>query len=254
MIVQCCLITVLLVVLITSLIIAVRSNRSAPVYAPPIPKIIFLTYKTREAVPQAKIDALQRLNPAHAIRVYGDAECRAFLKTEWSDAHAEFFDSIPDGPIKADFWRACAIFTYGGGYLDLDVDLLMPLDAFIQPGVSLCTSGSLHRNRVNPILLAATPGSPILDECIRTMLSMRTQPYTYWGYSICPHMYNALTNFIFNFKNKRDKCGVHIARNDSLVQMLRESSDQNHTFWKQHTVMRNHTPEVYDNNTHTLRS
>ncbi len=105
------------------------------------------------------IENLKHLNPNYTINVYGDAECVDFFKTYFSQEYVDFFQNkIKHGPIKADFWRACVIYVFGGVYLDVDVRLEKSLDEIIADNVTFCTSGSRNSHHVNPIILAATEG------------------------------------------------------------------------------------------------
>ena len=65
---------------------------------------------------------------------------------------------------KADFWRYAALYCYGGGYLDCDMqpldvslnDVVLPVDA------TLITCIGAHSAEVFNSFLAARPGSPAL--------------------------------------------------------------------------------------------
>ena len=212
-----------------------------------VPRIIYLTYKTIDALPSQVIARLKAMNPGYAVRVYGDAECAAFLRDEWSAEHAEMFRGIKDGPIKADFWRACIICSRGGVYLDADLRLEMPLDEFLDASADLCTCTSSHRGHMNPILLAAPPGCPILRSCVDRMFSMRNSPYSYWGYSICPHLADAIDEYLPRV-SKRKQSGIYTMA-DTRVQLLREEPYKQqataHTTWASKVVLRNHNDE-YD--------
>ena len=209
-----------------------------------IPKVIYITYKTVDAIPVRVIDKLQRMNPAYTIRTFGNSECAEFLRMYWSVAHAAFFDSIKDGPIKADFWRACVVYTFGGVYLDADVDLLQPLDSLLQPNVELCTPASMNKKHVNPILLAAKPGSSIVKRCVDLMFNMRHEKYSYWEYSICKHLCAALREVFPVIPNKS---GIYTSGN-TRVQILRENpwrfKKDAKTSWLGRVVMNNHASDT----------
>lgn len=59
--------------------------------------------------------------------------------THYSDEHVKLFQWIPDGPIKADFWRVCVLHTFGGVYSDADNEPLVPLSDFVRDDVSMTT-------------------------------------------------------------------------------------------------------------------
>ena len=187
-----------------------------------IPRCIYLTYKTKDSIPKNVIQTLEHMNPGYSVNVYGDDECYHFLKTYFSQEYADFFQTkIRQGPIKADFWRACVIYIFGGVYLDADVRLEKPLDEIIANHVTFCTSGSKIKNRVNPIILAATPKSPVIKDCIEYMYESRNRDYDYWTYSICNHLAKSVSKHIPLYKN--NESGFFEMQDGFQAQMFSEN-------------------------------
>lgn len=218
-----------------------------------VPRTIFLTYKSRDAVPPPVVEKLRKTNPAYDVRVFGDDECSSFLEEHWPAGYGAFFRKIPDGPIKADFWRACVVYTFGGVYLDADVDLKVPLDDFLDRAAVLCTSGSKTPGCVNPIILAAPRRSPVLKRCAELMYEMREQAYSYWGYSICKHLFTSLGELVPEYRCNEG--GAYLTRDGQRVQMLQENQWSTRkgakTSWRGSVVLQNHSPG-YDNRKHAF--
>ena len=219
--------------------------------APSVPPVFHLAYATAREVPVAVVERLLEMHPGFRCNVSGDAECEAFLLAHWSARHRDFFRSIPAGPIKCDFWRACAIHTFGGVYVDVDVELTVPLTSFVQPGVALCTSGSATAGMVNPILIVARPRHAILERCVEMMLGLAGRPFDYWEFSICRHLRRALDEAIPAYRH--NESALYDAPG-GVCQMLREEPyavyTQAHTTWLGRPVMWNHSPALYDTQRH----
>ena len=66
------------------------------------------------------------------IKFYDDNDCLNFLNQEYSQKHVDVFNFLADGPIKADFWRACILYKYGGVYADIDIEPLLPIKDIIE--------------------------------------------------------------------------------------------------------------------------
>lgn len=118
-----------------------------------IPKDIYICYKTVEDLPPEVVNRWKRLNPEYKVHVYGDAECRSFIEETYGKAYADFFASIPSGPIKADFWRVCILYAKGGVYADADIEPLVPIGDFLEEGIELCTCSTYKGNpnlSINP--------------------------------------------------------------------------------------------------------
>jgi len=217
-----------------------------------IPRQIYLTYKTKNSIPTQMIQRLQNLNPNYDINVYGDAECIHFLKSYFSHEYAAFFQNkIKDGPIKADFWRACVIYMFGGVYLDADVHLDQSLDDIIANNVTFCTSGSVNNWHVNPIILAATPKSPVIKDCIEYMYELRNSDYSYWKFSICAHLKKSIEKHIPTYVP--NKSGFFKMKDGNDAQMFTECKAATpRTFWYDNKILDNHSPEIYDNHKHAF--
>lgn len=160
-----------------------------------IPKDIYICYKTVEDLPPEVVNRWKRLNPEYKVHVYGDAECRSFIEETYGKAYADFFASIPSGPIKADFWRVCILYAKGGVYADADIEPLVPIGDFLEEGIELCTCSTYKGNpnlSINPHLLIAKPHHPLLKKCIDLMFEKRKLPFDYWSYSITRIMYQVL--------------------------------------------------------------
>ena len=89
------------------------------------------------------------------------------MKTLMGILSEDIFDFLKDGPIKADFWRICALYKYGGIYSDIDIEPLIPLSKFIEPNVSFVTCSAYRRGLLfNPSFIIAPKESIILKNAI----------------------------------------------------------------------------------------
>ena len=131
-----------------------------------IPKIIYICNKNIQDIPTQLIDKWKQLNPDYKIELFGDAECGSFIENNFGLAHRQNFDKIPDGPIKADFWRTCILYVKGGVYVDVDIVPLQSIDYIIKennisnPTLVIPGSGVFWKT-VNPCFIAVTPENPI---------------------------------------------------------------------------------------------
>lgn len=164
---------------------------------PHIPRVINICYRTKR-LPEFVIERLRELNPNHAVRLHDDGECRSFIGDFFGGDHADCFDYIQQGPIKADFWRACLLHAEGGIYFDVDVEHEMGVDDYLEREATFMTSTSLDSGRMNPIVLMSRKGHEALKACVDQYMEMfrSRRPYGYWSWSICPMLYAALERAI----------------------------------------------------------
>jgi hypothetical protein len=187
-----------------------------------VPKVIYMCYKDVSILKKYANNWLT-LNPDYKLELYHDNRCKYFLLNEYSNLHYEIFNFITDGPIKADFWRVCILYKYGGLYVDADIEPLIPLKDYIEENVDFVTCLSYFfyddtkKGQINPHFLMAHKGDEILKNCIDTYINyyINKKPYTYWGWSICYIIE------IDNIKNKNSH--VHY-ENNKKYQFLSETS------------------------------
>ena len=156
-----------------------------------IPKVIYMCYKTLDKL-QIYAQNWKKLNPEYEIKLYDDELCKKFLLDEYSQLHLDIFNYIPDGPIKADFWRVCVLYKYGGLYVDADINPLVPLREYLEDDDNFATCIScnfdtkLTSGHFNPHFILAKAHDPILKACVDEYLHKYTNklPYSYWSWSI----------------------------------------------------------------------
>jgi mannosyltransferase OCH1-like enzyme len=86
-----------------------------------IPTNIFQTWHTKTLPPlMAKsIERIIKLNPRFKYHLYDDNDCREFIKNYFKPDVLFAYDNLIPGAYKADLWRYCILFIYGGIYLDI---------------------------------------------------------------------------------------------------------------------------------------
>lgn len=94
-----------------------------------IPKYIFQTWHSN-VLPknmQICVNKLKEENPEFKHFLFDDNDCRNFIQ-QYFDADILYaFDHLKPGTYKADLWRYCILYIYGGIYLDIKYQ---PIDGF----------------------------------------------------------------------------------------------------------------------------
>ena len=70
-----------------------------------------MCYKTKK-IPSYLIPNIKKIYPDYDVKLYDDNDCIDFFKKEYSDEYVDLFNSLKDGPIKADFWRVCILWRW----------------------------------------------------------------------------------------------------------------------------------------------
>jgi hypothetical protein len=217
------------------------------------PKTIYFCNKTLDKMEKYS-NNWKKLNPGYEIKLYNDEMCKDFLLNTYCKLFCDIFDFLKDGPIKADFWRVCILYTYGGVYSDIDNQPLYPLRNFIEYGVDFVTCTSYMDNmNFNPNFIIAQKRSIILKKCIDwyVLNYNNNKTYSYWDWSIMRVLTDVLN--IRNYNKKR--YGIYYS-NNLKIQIIKECPGKNHydahNIYKGLRVFNNRYKE-WDHNTHTFK-
>lgn len=86
-----------------------------------IPLSIFQTWYTKDLPPKMKerVELLKKQNPKFQHFLYDDKDCRDFIQKFFPLEVLKAYDNLVPGAYKADLWRLCVLYIYGGIYLDI---------------------------------------------------------------------------------------------------------------------------------------
>ena len=188
------------------------------------PKVIYLCNKTISESEIKACNLWKELNPEYEIKLYSDSMIEEFLMENYGEVYKNIFDYITDGPIKADFWRICILYKYGGVYSDIDNIPLIQLNDFIENDVDFVTCSSYWRYNFNPNFIICNKENSILKNCIEWYIHKYTNNhrYDYWDWSI-------MSCFTQNIHLENYKKEEGIYNNGNLkVQIIKECSGNNH--------------------------
>ena len=101
-----------------------------------IPKIIIQTYK-KNKLPyyyEKIVNNNLELNPDYEYMFFNDNECLEFIENNYDKRTLDAYKKINPkyGACKADFFRYCAMYKYGGVYLDIKSKINESLDNLIK--------------------------------------------------------------------------------------------------------------------------
>lgn len=135
-----------------------------------IPKNIFQTHKSFEYV-KTKPKLLKatktwiRFSNEFNYYFYDNEMCDKFMKENMNSRTYSAYSLLPMGVMKADLWRYCVIYKYGGIYTDIDTICYVNPNIFIN-NAQLVVSPELGTNYFCQWTFAACPGSPFLKSII----------------------------------------------------------------------------------------
>jgi mannosyltransferase OCH1-like enzyme len=140
-----------------------------------IPKRIFQTHKSIQYIQskpklQNALNSWRRFVPEFGYHFYTNEMCDEFMKTDMVEEFGEeiyqAYNRIPLDVMRADLWRYCIIYKYGGIYADADAVCLCDPNMFTLYETQLVCAPEIDNLHLCQWTFAAPPNSPLLKSII----------------------------------------------------------------------------------------
>lgn len=134
-----------------------------------IPKNIFRTFKYEfnEEIKQSWIT----MNPDYRYYFYNNDDCLKLIKEKFNQEVYDAYMTLNSGAAKADLWRCCILYLYGGIYIDIDCICLKKMDDILRDNdfvIPIDTYG--RQDSFYNAFIASTPRNNILLQQINRIV------------------------------------------------------------------------------------
>jgi inositol phosphorylceramide mannosyltransferase catalytic subunit len=135
-----------------------------------VPKLIFQTHKSfdyvlkNEDLTYAYLSWEKWKSKGFKHIFYNNEMCDFFMKENFDERTYKAYSMLPLAVMKADLWRYCVIYKYGGIYADLDTISLCNPEIFLSDG--LLTIVPENKTHLCQWVFSAPKESPILKSII----------------------------------------------------------------------------------------
>ena len=173
---------IIVFMLFTLLFIIARPNHPINYYHPIIDKCIpektlrpnlFLTYMSKDRVPQKVWHGLSNFARYFNIRFFDDTDCDNYLRTYFEPSVIQRYYLLNSGAHRADLWRYCVLWREGGLYMDIKTHLIRPLEDILPIDHNATVLSLINNTIYQGILYVPRPGNIVLRECIAHILSTK---------------------------------------------------------------------------------
>lgn len=133
-----------------------------------IPKKIIQTYYDKSRIPDKVFSNLKKFAPDYKQIIFDDLECIDFIKKYFNSSVLDTFNKFK-GAHKADLFRYCYLYKFGGVYLDIKTELIMPLNQIFNENYTY-TVISVVKDSIYQGIIATLPENPIFLKLIHFMI------------------------------------------------------------------------------------
>jgi len=145
---------------------------------PRIPRQLILTgpvdsLQEMSALVQRKVQLLLNRDPDMELHWLGDKLCAEYISQHSSKKLLYAFNHEPRGALRGDICRTAVLFREGGYYIDLDVELLLPMHKLVDKSTSFMSVFESFADDQGPsggilnAIMAVEPGSRVLKQTLK---------------------------------------------------------------------------------------
>merc|ERR1719440_1546750 len=119
----------------------------------------------------------QALSGQLRFRWFGDKACRQYIKDHYDQELVTMFDTQKEGYYRGDICRSAVLYNEGGFYLDVDVEMAVPITSVVDKDTTFASAFSFYGesspHAVLNAILAAEPKSEVLAENLKEIRRWR---------------------------------------------------------------------------------
>ena len=135
-----------------------------------IPKILIQTYHKKDKIPKKVFENINEFASDYKHIIFDDDEIIEFLKKNYRADVLKTFDLLK-GAHKADLFRYCWLYKFGGVYLDIKTELIKPLSDIFNRNHTYSVL-SIVRDTIYQGVIATPPGNPVFLKLIKFMIQL----------------------------------------------------------------------------------
>ena len=135
-----------------------------------IPKILIQTYHKKESIPSKVFENIKEFASDYKHIIFDNDEIIEFLKKNYRSDVLKTFNLLK-GAHKADLFRYCWLYKFGGIYLDIKTELIKPLNEIFNKNYTYSVL-SIVRDTIYQGVIATPPGNPIFLKLIKFMIQL----------------------------------------------------------------------------------
>ena len=153
-----------------------RVNTHVPNNITKIPLVIYQTWNST-LIPKEMANNIVRLltiNPEFDYYLYDDNKSREFILKHFGEEVVNAYDTLIPGAFKADLWRYCVLYIYGGFYLDIKYHSVVPFISLLEYGPTIFVKERITdispKDEIHNAFIVSTPKNEVFKYCINDIV------------------------------------------------------------------------------------
>ena len=147
-----------------------KPNKNFESFQSSIPKKLIQTYYDKSRIPDKVFSNIKKFAPDYEQIIFDDNDITQFLRKYFNSSVIETFNKLK-GAHKADLFRYCYMYKFGGVYLDIKTELVMPLNKIFDKNYTY-TVISIVKDSIYQGIIASLPENPIFLKLIHFMIEL----------------------------------------------------------------------------------
>lgn len=185
-----------------------------------IPKVVYMTYHDIDSVPQYVFDNINKYCSGYEVKIYNHNMCLEFLEKYYGKEAVEIFNNMEIGAHKADFWKYCILYVFGGYYFDIKTDFQTHINNIFDSKKEKTWYTVKAGDAIFNGIIVTPPHNPVILDAIKHIYN-NPKPTNYHTY--VKELLNIVTK---NCRNKV-KVGENEQKNGWQCILLQENCDNN---------------------------
>lgn len=140
---------------------------------------LFQTHYDVHNIPRKVKKNMNKYSNKYTQFMYSDTDCIRFIHKEWGDALTAKFMSCHHGAHKADIWRYCILYKYGGLYLDIKTELIEPITTTFEDTSLMYVVLALNTNHIYNGIIHTPKNNPIMRDMIHFLQDISIHDLNY---------------------------------------------------------------------------
>ena len=181
-----------------------------------------MTYHDIDSIPKYVFNNINKYCSGYELKIYNDGMCLEFLEKYYGKDAVDIFNNMERGCHKADFWRYCILYVFGGYYFDIKTDFQTHIDDIFDNKKDktwytvICGSGKCLFNGI----IVTQSHNPVILDAIKHIYK-NPKPSDYLVYV------NELLHIVSRNCEKKVKVGKNKQKNGWECILFQENCDTN---------------------------